>query len=1086
MRKFLSLFMVLMLCGTLVSAQNHTVKGQVTGPDNNPIPGITVQVEGTNTATATNANGQYELSVPANATLVFTGVGFEKQTLKVGTRGSADVSMVSGTKRLDEVVVTALGIRREAKSLGYSTRTVNSDELNISKPVTVAEGLAGKVAGLQINTINNGVDPGTRIVLRGYRHLNADNQALVVVDGIAVRSNFLSSLNPNDIASVTVLKGASAAALYGVDATNGVLVVTTKRGSGNNRPVIEFNNTTMLESISYMPPLQNTYSPGSGETGPFPWAAPDFVPDPNKVYYFQNPYTGRIQYVPYENQNYGIPFDGDPNLGYLGGPQQDGSFFKQPFQGINPDPRRAFFQTGHRIQNNLSYSGGDSKNSYFLSVQDVSIKGVVPQDQGRRTTFYVSGKKTYGKFSAQFNLSYAQKYSNTVGGDFNQGRPVYWNLLNQGANVPLNDPRVKDPNSPFFLDGYYNGYYPNPWWQIYNSRVITRTNYFTGVVTLNLQATDWLDLSYRLGTQFTSFSNNSYVAAVNFSPWAVSDPWGAGNTASSVGLHKNGAASYTNADARNIQQTILATIHKKFGDFDGTLIIGNDIGEKPYANQYSSYTTISSGQLFIDDFYNTNYRIGELQGPNPGSGTDQTQQGINRTRLISGYGDLTVGYKNYLFVHGSFRRDYSSLLPKGSNAYNFWSADASWIFTDAITSLQNQDVLSYGKFRVAYSNTGDITLAPYNIQNVFDVGTGYPYGGQAGLSLNGAYRNPSLVPEKTVEKEIGLELGFLNSRINMQASYYESLTSGQTFPVSVSRTTGFSSAYVNAGDVSSKGLELGIMGTVLQNNASKFKWTVGANFTWNSSNVNSLYGQSTFFNIGGYTGNTGAVYAIVGQPFPVIQTNDVKRDPQGHVIIDPANGFPILGDTVQNVGQVNPKFMLGLNTNISYKNFSLNIQAEYRTGNVFFAYVGSQLNFTGSSEFTTTNGRERFIYPNSVYMQDGKYVANDKYYTIDGNANFWTNSAYAQAGTSYIEDASFWKIRDVSLTYDFKDLIQNLHWLHGLTFSVIGKNLLMFRPAQNVWTDPEFSYSTGNNQGISNYDQLPPTRQYGASLNVKF
>lgn len=1080
MRRFLALFAVLMLSGVLASAQDHSVKGHVTGPDGSSLPGITVQVKGTNTATATNANGQFELTVPSNATLVFTGVGFEEQSFNVGTRSSVDVTLGSSTKRLNEVVVTALGIRRQEKSLGYGTKNVNSNELNISKPVTVGEGLTGKVAGLQINTIDNGVDPGIRVVLRGYRHLNADNQALIVVDGIAVRSNFLSTINPNDVESINILKGASAAALYGVDATNGVLVVTTKHGAEHGKPVIEFNNTTMLEKISYMPPLQNTYAPGSTETGAYPW-------DP--THSFNNPYTGEILYVPYENQNFGMEFNGDPSLGYLGGPQQDSTFFKQPFEGINPDPRRAFFQTGYRIQNNLSYSSGDSKNSFFISVQDVSTKGVVPKDQGRRTSLYVSGRKTYGKFSANYNLSYAQRYSNTAGPDFYQGRPVYWNLLNQGANVPLNDPRVKDQNTPFFMDGYYNAYYPNPWWQIYNSRVIGRTNYFTGVLQLNLEATNWLNLTYRAGTQLTDFYNNSYIAAVNFSPWSVSNPWGGGSMGNTIGLHQNGSASYTNANARNISQDIIATLHKSFGDIDATLILGNVIAEKPYGNNYSSYTTISSGQLFIDNFYNTNYRIGELQGPLDASspnGTDQSQQGTNQTRLMSGYGDLTLGYKNYLFVHGSFRRDWSSLLPKGKNAYNFWSADASWIFTDAIKSLQNQDIISYGKLRVAYSNTGDITLQPYNIQNVFDVGAGFPYGSQAGISLNGAYRNPNLVPEKTVEKEVGLEVGLFGGRVNLDADYYYSLTSGQTFPVSVSGTTGYTSAYVNAGDVESQGVELGINATVLQNNASRFKWDVGGNFTWNGSNVQSLYLGSKDFNIGGYTGLVGSDHAVVGQPFPVLETVDIRRDPQGNPIIDPATGYPELGDTLQIVGQVNPKYMVNVNTTLSWKNFSFNVQASYQGGNVFFAYVGQQLNFTGASEFTTQNGRQRFIYPNSVYKEGDKYVKNDKYYTQDGNINFWTNSDYANAGTSFIENAAFWKIRNVSLTYDFKDVIQNVHWIHGLTFSVIGKNLLMFRPSQNVWTDPEFSYTTANNQGITNYDQLPPTRQYGASVNIKF
>jgi hypothetical protein len=792
--------------------------------------------------------------------------------------------------------------------------------------------------------------------------------------------------------------------------------------------------------------------------------------------------------VPYENQNFGMEFNGDPNLAYIGGPGPDSTFFRTPFKGINPDPRRAFFQTGYRIQNNLTYSGGDLKNSYFLSLQDVSTKGVVPHDQGRRTSLYISGRKTYGRFSAQYNLSYAQQYSNTAGPDFAQGRPVYWNLLNQGANVPLNDPRLKDPNSPYFFDLYYNGYYPNPWWQIYNSRVINRTNYFTGVLQLNFQATDWLNLMYRIGTQFTDFYNSSTIASAGYSPFRIADSW---QTSGTYPAHVNGQASYTNANARNISQDFIATLHKKFGDIDATLILGSVVAEKPYANNYSSQTNVSSNQLFVDNFYNTDYRIGELNGSHY----------VNQTRLLSGYGDLTLGFRNMLFLHGSFRRDWSSLLPKGSNAYNFWAADASWVFTEAIKSLQNQDLISYGKLRVAYSNTGDITLSPYNVQNVFDVPNtspyplgNYPYGSQAGITLDPAYRNPSLKPETTVEKEVGIELGLFNSRITLDADYYHSLTSGQTFPVTVSGTTGYTSAYVNAGDVMSEGVEVGINATVLQNNASRFKWDLGGTFSWNGSNVQSLYGDSRDFPLpnGGYTGLVGSIHAVVGQPFPVIETVDLKRDPQGRVIINPSTGYPILGDTLQIVGQVNPKYMLNLNTTISWKNFSLNIQASYRGGNQFFAYVGQQLNFTGASKFTTQNGRQRFIYPNSVVaVLDASgnvkgYDQNNQYYTKDGNADFWTQSAYSQAGTSYIESAAFWKIRNVSLTYDFKDMIQNIHWLHGLTFSLIGKNLLMFRPSQNVWTDPEFSFTTGNAQGITNYDQLPPTRQFGASLNVKF
>ena len=1063
MRRFLALFAVLMLSGVFATAQDHSVKGHVTGPDGNSLPGITVQLKGSSkTGVATDAAGEYTITVPVNSTLLFSGVGFKEQSVQVGNRSTVDVSLESSTQKLNEVVVTALGIKRQERAIGYSAQKVDNSLLTESKPTTIGEGLTGKVSGMQINTINNGVDPGIRIVLRGYRHLNADNQALIVVDGVAVRSNFLSSLNPNDIDNVTILKGASAAALYGVDATNGVLVVTTKRGSKNGKPRIEFNNTTMFESVSYMPTLQNKFAPGSSETSPFPW-------DPNHV--FTNPYTGQIQYVPYENQNYGIEFNGDTSFAYIGGPGPDGSYFKTPFRGINPDPRRAFFQTGNRIQNNLSYSGGDNLNSYFLSVQDVSTKGTVPKDQGRRTSIYVSGKKTYGIFSAQFSLSYAQRYSNVVGPDFNQARPVYWNLLNQGANVPLNDPRLKDPNSPYLLDQYYNGYYPNPWWQIYNSRIIQRTNYFNGVLTLNLQAAKWLDFTYRAGTNYTTYNDNSYVAAVNFSPWAVSDPWQAGNIASSVGLHKNGSSSYTTGNARAISQDVLATLHKKFNNLDATFVLGNTIGEKPYGNNYSAYTNISSSQEFIDGFYNTSYRIGELSG----------NQGISNTRLVSGYADLTLGYDNWVFLHGSFRRDWSSLLPKGHNAYNFYSVDGSWIFTDAIASLKSQDIINYGKLHAAYSHTGQITIGPYNFTNVFDVADGYPYGGQAGVGLNGSYRNPNLLPEQTDEKEVGLEMGFLSSRINLDVTYYNTITSGQTFPVNISNTSGFSSAYVNAGKVESKGLEVGLNATVIRNNISGFKWDVGLNYTWNGSKVLSMYKDVKDFSIGYYN------HAVVGQPFPVLEVNDLQRDPAtGRIVIDPKTGYPKLVDTLNNVGRSTPSDMFNVSTGITWKHFTFNALASYRTGNQFYAFVGSQLDFTGASQHTALNNRQRFIFPNSVYLENGKYITNDKYYVKDGARNFWTTSDYTRAGTTYIEDGSFWKLRTVSLSYDFTSMLQNVKWIHGLNLTVIGKNLLMWRPSQNLWTDPEFNVDNVNAQSVSDYNQLPPTRQYGVSLDVKF
>jgi hypothetical protein len=258
------------------------------------------------------------------------------------------------------------------------------------------------------------------------------------------------------------------------------------------------------------------------------------------------------------------------------------------------------------------------------------------------------------------------------------------------------------------------------------------------------------------------------------------------------------------------------------------------------------------------------------------------------------------------------------------------------------------------------------------------------------------------------------------------------------------------------------------------------KWDVGANYAWNGSKVLSMYQDVKDFPIGYYN------HAVVGQPFPVIEVNDLQRDPQGRIVIDPANGYPKLVDTLNLVGRSTPTDILNVNTMLTWKNLSLFIEGSYRTGNQFYAFVGSQLDFTGASAHTVLNNRERFIFPNSVYEQDGKFIPNDQYYVQDGSRNFWTTSDYTTAGTTYIVDGSFWKLRGVTLTYDFKDLIQNIHWLQGLSVSFIGKNLLMWRPSQNLWTDPEFNVDNVNAQGVSDYNQLPPTRQYGFSVNVKF
>ncbi len=1054
MRKIVPLFAALMLTGMLALAQTHTVTGRVTDEKGEPLPFATINEIGTRNATTADANGNYTISVHKNARLTVSATGHQSQTM-AAQGGNVNFSLTTGQGQMQEVVVTALGIRRQAKEIGYSTQTVSNKELNVSKPVNVAQGLVGRVAGAQISTINNGVNPDVRIQLRGERHINADNQALIVVDGMIVRADFLSSINPEDIDNVSILKGATAAALYGSEATNGVMIVTTRRGADSKgKPSISFSTTNTFERLSYMPKLQTQFSGYGGETGNFFYGPA------------VDPYTGFATYAPFENQQYGPEFNGDTTYGYIGGPNEQGKVFKTPFVGINPDTRKNFFQTGFTTQNDLSYSSGDRDNSFFIGLQDVSIKGTLPKDQSRRTSARFGGRKTYGIFSADFNLSYVYKTANTAGEDPNGNFPVYWTVLNTPANIPLQSLKNwQDPTSFGNLSNYYNAYYENPYWILDNARHIQNSDNIQGGLTLNLKPTDWFNATYRVGAQVTNTRYKDYRNPAIFSPYAASDPWGASNTASSG----NVAGSVNDGDYyyKRLQQDVFLTFNKKFGDLSSTLILGNTIWDR-----YSSYQYAQSNSTYLTGLYNINYRQGEAT----------VDQGQNDTRLIGGYADLTLAYKAFA-LHGNFRRDWSSLLAKGNNAYNVYAVDGAFILSDYFQAIKNSNVLSFAKIRAAYSKTGQITVDPYSITNSYDVAAGFPYGSLASLSINNTYNNPALTPEKTVEKEAGIELGFFKNRFNVEATYYHDNNTAQTFPVNISTSTGYARATVNAGETVTSGFEFSAKVSPLVNTRSGLRWDVGANLSIMNSKVVSLLNGVEQFSIGNNN------YAIVGLPFPYMQLTDLQRDSAtGSVVVDAKTGLPLLNSKVSPVGRTTPKYILGLTTSLSYKGFTLNVIGDYRGGYVFYANVGQNLDFTGASMSSTANGRQSFVYPNSVYKDgSGKYVPNTNVYVADGALGFWVSSNYRKAGTDYLMNAAAWKLRTVSLGYDFgKFISRNAKFVKGATLNVIGNDLLMFRPSQNTWTDPEFNNNNSNGLGYTTYYQLPPTRRLSIQLTVNF
>jgi len=1069
---FLLIVLFVFISGYTLLAQTIVITGTVTSSvqGEGAIPGVTITVKGTTVGALSDVNGKFTLTAPQNAiTLIFSYIGMKKQEVEIAGRKVIDVIMEPDILGLNEVVVTAFGIKRQAKELGVATAQVSDKQLTQGGVTNVVNGLTAKVSGLQINTVNNGVNPDTRITLRGNRHFLASNQALVVLDGVPVSATYLNSINPNDISNVNVLKGASAAALYGNDASNGVLVVTTKRGSGD-KPVIKISNTTTFESISYMPKLQTRFGSGSGEdTANYNpnytfWIGPDRNTDP---------------FTSYENQSYGPEFNGQQVI--LGGKLIDGSYQTVPYSAV-PNGKRKFFNTGVSTQNDVSYSVGDDKNSFYLSAQDVNRTGTIPGDKNRRTGVRMAGSRTTGIFHADYTLGFSQTNTNVSGGEYFQQRPVYWNILNTPAEVDLTN--YKDmTNNPFAnQNGYFNAYYPNPYWQIQNSRDITREENVLGSALIALNPAPWIDISYRAGITYTSQDYNTYRNGVTYNSYMITDPWEAGHMA--TGSPYVGVSTDQIYNRMVLTGDFLIQLNHKFGDFSGKMILGNSM----YSNKYRQ-VNVGNNSLVIPLLYNISNRLGEAT---------VGEQVLNRNSTGL-FADLTLGYKEYLFIHASARNDWDSRLVKSNRSFFYPGIDASLILTDAIPSLKDNSFLSFAKIRGGWSKTGQISLDNwYATLPTFDVGTGnntstdfphgnpgFPYGNLGGFQLNRTLSNPLLKPELTQEIEIGTELSFIKNRFHLTLNAYKSNTKDQTIPANLSYATGYASAYINAGELQTEGIETDLQITPIVS-LGDFSWNAGITYTYNTSKVISILpGLNELF-------IADVSYAIVGQQFPSIKVSDVKRDPQGHIIVDAATGYPIKDPNLRNMGHGNPNNILGLTSTLIYKGFSLNLVADYRSGNVIDSWLGNSLDFTGTSWHSAQNGRQDFVIPNSVINTGTAdapvYVANTNVITKNAGRAFWTGSDYEAVQSTYLTSAAFWKLREVSLSYDVpvKNILGGV--IKAAQVGIVGRNLLMLVPKTNIWTDPEFNAENGtsNAVGYATIDQTPPTRVYGFSVKLTF
>jgi TonB-linked SusC/RagA family outer membrane protein len=1061
----------LLLCLTQVHAQNRTITGTVTAKDDGlPIPGVSVRVKGSTAGTQTSANGKYSVNVPANGTLVFSFIGTKTQEVPVGSKSLINVVLETAANTLGEVQVTgALGVRRQAKELGYAATNITAKTLTETHPTNFTNGLTAKAPGLVVSTVNNGLNPDTRFTLRGNRHIVGNNFALVVLNGVPVSPSQVNTINPDDIESVNILNGAGAAALYGSEASNGALVITTKRGSSTGGPQITYSNTYQLESISYMPALQGKFGSYGGEGVPYQDAVTGFI-------------TG---YVPYENQSYGPAYDGSTKQ--LGIPLEDGTI--QSYTYSNRHPVRDFFQTGHSEQNSVSYSAGDANNSFNLTGNRLDKTSIVPGDKYNRTQLRLSGTKTAGIFRADATGSFSQDNTDQYG---NYG-DVLGTLFNTPSWVPLQN--FKDVTKPFADPStYFNSYGINPYWSIKNSRTKKRSDVFNGAFTGTITPSKFFDAQYRLSYNAGSYQQQDTRAQIDYTPYALSDPTnGGGTVGSSYGTAINpgtvnnvttfgdgtvpanfsiaGPAGYS-----RLQQDIYVNFHKNFlGDqLKTNLLVGNSIWQ-----EYLNYVQNGTNNLLVKDFYNVSYLLG----------VPSATQGSAKIRQVAYFADLNLNWKEYLFLEATIRNDHDSRLSAANRSIYYPSVKGSFLFTQAIEALRNNHILSYGKLRAGYSQVGDVNVDPYSLINTFSNTSGFPYGNTGALSQSTRLNNANLKPELTKEIEVGTDLGFLDGRINLAATYYNTHTRNQTLPIQTSPASGYTSTILNIGETQNTGYEFKLDVTPLEKTTNGVGINLSGNFTVQNSKVLSLFGETKQLSIGGYTiANTRAV---VGQPYSVLYVTDINRDPQGHAIVDPTTGYPTANPNLVNAGQTTPKYLLGLTQTISWRFISLSLTEEYRSGNVIFSASLQSATAAGVSAFSAQSDRQRFIFPNSVIntgtAANPVYTKNTTISTQDGNLLFWDNGAYYSSGSTYVTSGAFWKLREANLQFDLTRWVKKSKFIKRASFALNGRNLLMWRPKTNNWVDPEFANSSANGDiGVNSNQQLPPTRIYGGNLTLTF
>ena len=1049
---------MLLMVGTAL-AQTKVNGTVISQEDNQPVIGVSVLVVGTNIGTVTDANGRFSLTVPAGKSqLRFTYVGME--TLEVSARPNMRIVLRNGDTNLDEIVVTAMGIKRSAKALGYSATAVNGEEIAAGRTADIMSGLQGKVAGVQISSATG--DPGSSnsVIIRGISSLGGTNQPLYVIDGVPMNNsavysndglnsgydfgNGANAVNPDDVENMTILKGAAATALYGSRAANGVILITTKSGKQHAKGLgIEYNGGLQWESVMRLPQMQNDF--GMGWNG-------DKTDD--------------------ENGSWGPKFDGS-TLKY--GTVYNNSQQIKSYKAIE-DNMEDFFDTGFRYSNSISFNGATDKSDYFVSFSQITDDGIIPTnaDSYKKYTFSARGSHKIKDLTFSSSMNYAYQKNNFV-----QTGQGFENMYNSIMQTPRDIAIVEleDLNNPFNTPGYYYTPYSvmNPYYILNNHLNENESERFYGKFQLDYDFLKWFKFTYRIGLDTSTAHHHQGVP--NYAALFPDTP----NWDSELSS-ETGSTSRRTTRRREIDQDIMLTFNMPVNDFNINAVAGFNGNERQL-----SYLNSKVTNLTIPTYYNIT---------NSAEIPTTTEYQWKR-RLYGIYAQAELAWKNMLYLTLTARNDWSSTLPKENRSFFYPGVTASWIFSEMLK--EKAPWLSFGKVRVAWGKTGndaDVYMTdPYYTQASFNssgwADSKFPFSktGTNAYTVGNVLGSSTLSPEMTTETEFGVQLAFLKNRISLDATYYNRTSDKQITQLSVDPASGYTAQNVNLGKIRNRGVELLL--TVVPVRTKDFEWSLTWNYTKNNNKVlklpEEMNGRASIY---GFSGGTG-LYAIEGEEMGVFEAYVAQTDDQGRIIVD-KNGLPQNTDEMVKIGSINYDYMMGIGSSLKYKGFTLSFDFDIRQGGLMFSRTHDITYFTGNAMQTAYNDRNPFVVPNSVKLagEDAEgnpvYVENDIPLYGTTLYNFWNNGATAM-GSGSLVSKSYVKLRQVVFGWDLPKKWLEKTFLTGVHVSVFGNNLLMWTPSSNTFIDPEAS-SFGNDLtgNFGEYSSNPSSRKYGFNVNVKF